>query len=299
MPNLTRLPADVEVDALLAVLDRDGAAIVAAAMTPAQLAAVRDEIAPYSEATPFGRDAFTGGHTRRTGDLVERSPTCRALIQHQTILQAAREFLAPYCETIQLHLTQMIRISAGQAAQPLHRDRLAWGGFLPATIEPQFNTIWAVSDFTSTNGATRVVPGSHRWDPARQASEAEVCQAEMPAGSVFVYTGSVIHGGGAHQGGEDRWGLNLTYCLGWLRQEENQYLSCPPAIARTLDPALRALLGYAMGSYALGYMTPPVGPGEGPETLPPDLMFGGGADQTWGGDALFAQVADRAARGAM
>ncbi len=299
MPSLTRLPRDVRVDDLLDALDRDGAAIIEAAMSPEQVAAVQAEIAPYSEATPHGRDAFTGAHTRRTGALVARSPTCRALIQHDTILQAARAFLAPYCETIQLHLTQMIRISPGQAAQPLHRDRLAWGGYLPADIEPQFNTIWAVSEFNAGNGATRVAPGSHRWDPTRKAADAEVCQAEMSAGSVLVYTGSVIHGGGAHQGGADRWGLNLTYCLGWLRQEENQYLSCPPAIARTLDPELRALLGYAMGSYALGYMTPPVGPGEGPETLPPELMFGGDAGQTWGGDALFDQVAERAAKGGM
>ena len=86
----------------------------------------------------------------------------------------------------------------------------------------------------------------------------------MKAGSVLVYSGSVIHAGGENRTDADRVGINITYCLGWLRQEENQYLSCPPAIARTLEPELQALLGYAMGSYALGYYSPPLPPGEAP-----------------------------------
>ena len=84
---------------------------------------------------------------------------------------------------------------------------------------------------------------------------------------------SVFHGG-ANVSDEDRWGLNITYALGWLRQEENQYLSCPPDIARTLDPELQALIGYAMGSYALGYFTPPLPAGEGPEVVPPEFALG-------------------------
>ena len=90
----------------------------------------------------------------------------------------------------------------------------------------------------------------------------------------------------------DRVGINITYCLGWLRQEENQYLSCPPAIARTLDPKLQALLGYAMGSYALGYYTPPLPPGEGPEVVPPQFALGEAAATGWGED-LLATVTER------
>lgn len=96
----------------------------------------------------------------------------------------------------------------------------------------------------------------------------------MKRGSVLVYTGSVVHGGGANVSQADRIGLNITYALGWLRQEENQYLACPPEIARGLDPELQDLLGYAMGSYALGYFSPPTAPGLDPEVVPPTYALG-------------------------
>ena len=79
----------------------------------------------------------------------------------------------------------------------------------------------------------------------------------MSAGSVFIYSGSVLHGGGANKSNSSRVGLNLTYCLGWLRQEENQYLSCPPDIAKDFDGELQNLLGYTQGEYALGYYSNP------------------------------------------
>ena len=155
----------------------------------------------------------------------------------------------------------------GQEAQPIHRDRWVWGARLRG-LEPQLNTIWALTSFTRENGATQVVPGSVDWPDDRTATAEEIAHAEMDAGSVLVYTGTVFHGGGANTTDADRVGLNITYALGWLRQEENQYLSCPPEIARTLDPELQELLGYATGQYALGYYTPPLPPGEGPELVP-------------------------------
>ena len=142
-----------------------------------------------------------------------------------------------------------------------------------------------------------MVPGSNTWNPERQAEDHEIAYAEMEAGSVLVYSGSVIHSGGKNQAVSDRMGLNITYCLGWLRQEENQYLSCPPDIAKDFAPELQALLGYAMGSYALGYFTPPLPPGEGPEITPPDWLFGAKA-KGWG-DSLYDKVSERAADGAM
>ena len=102
----------------------------------------------------------------------------------------------------------------------------------------------------------------------------------MKAGSVLIYSGSVMHSGGANVSDGDRLGLNLTYALGWLRQEENQYLACPPEIARTLDPELQHLIGYAMGQYALGYYTPPLPPGEGPEVVSPDFALGASVTQS-------------------
>jgi ectoine hydroxylase-related dioxygenase (phytanoyl-CoA dioxygenase family) len=137
------------------------------------------------------------------------------------------------------------------------------------------NTIWAMTEFTEANGATQVVPGSPSWAEGRRAQPDEIGYAEMSPGSVLVYSGSVIHAGGANRSDGDRIGINLTYALGWLRQEENQYLSCPPDIARTLDPKLQALLGYQMASYALGYFSPPLPPGQGPEGVPPEYALGG------------------------
>ncbi len=273
MPELQTLPATASSDEILAVLSRDGALILADVLTPAQVDRVRGEIMPYVEATEFGRDDFTGNRTTRTGALVARSPTCRELIMNETVLAGANAYLKPFCERIQLHLTQVIRITPGQKEQAIHRDRWAWGTYLQG-IEPQFNTIWAITDFTRENGATQVCPGSLDWPDDHRPAEDEIGYAVMRAGSVLVYSGSVFHGGGANVSDGDRVGINITYTLGWLRQEENQYLSCPPEIARTLDPELQALIGYSMGGYALGYYTPPLPPGQGPEVVPPQFALG-------------------------
>jgi len=233
---------------------------------------LREETDPYMEASENGRDDFTGRLTTRTGGLVLRSKGCRTLIQHAQILALCDGFLLDYCERYQLHLGQIIRIRPGQKAQQIHRDRWAWGKHL-SHLEPQLNTIWALTDFTAENGATQVVPGSAKWEDARQAEPHEIAQAEMTKGSVLVYTGSVFHGGGRNSSDGDRIGLNLTYSLGWLRQEENQYLSTPPHSARRLAPDLQRLVGYAMAQYALGYFTPPGDPGEGPEMVSPQAAL--------------------------
>jgi ectoine hydroxylase-related dioxygenase (phytanoyl-CoA dioxygenase family) len=296
MPTLVHLPPDCSPAAVTAALRTDGACIIDDVLDGPALDRLKGEIMPYVLATPTGMDDFTGRKTTRTGALAARSAACRDLIMHPTLTAAAEDFLLPFADTYQLHLTQLIRIMDGQGKQPLHRDRLAWGGFLRADIEPQLNTIWAVTDFTEANGATQVVPGSNHWDDARQAQPHEIGYAEMRAGSVLVYSGSVIHAGGANVSGADRMGLNITYCLGWLRQEENQYLACPPDVAAGFAPELQRLLGYGMGSYALGYFTPPLPPGEGPEVVPPDWLFSG--ERKGWGDALYEKVSARAVEGA-
>ena len=281
MLHLVTLPADTPPDAILEVLRRDGALILADAASPAEIDALVDELRPWIDATPNGADDFTGHLTTRTGALVARSPRVRPLVADPRILALADGFLLPACERYQLHLGQVIRIRPGQKAQAIHRDRWAWGTHL-AHLEPQLNTIWALTDFTQANGATVVVPGSTLWPDDRRPEPHEIAFAEMAKGSLLLYTGSVFHGGGANSSGGDRIGLNLTYALGWLRQEENQYLACPPEIARDLSPELRRLIGYAMGSYALGYFTPPLAPGEGPELVSPEWLL----DSTRGGSGF-------------
>jgi len=294
---LKYLPANAKPEDLVETLKTDGACVVEGVLDADGLATMKSECMPFIDATEAGRDDFTGRKTTRTGALVARSQACRDAVMQPTIVDGAKAFLAPYCETIQLHLTQFIRIKPGQGVQPLHRDRLAWGGYLLPTLEPQFNTIWAITDFTKENGATNVIPGSNTWDPERTPSRDEVDYAEMDAGSVLIYSGSVVHSGGANVSDADRIGLNITYALGWLRQEENQYLSCPPEIAKDFDPELQAMLGYAMGSYALGYFTPPLPPGKGPEVVPPDFLFNGKV-ASWG-DEMYEKVSARAHDGAV
>jgi len=273
MTPLQHLPADAESSAIVAAVQQDGAVILDDVLNESFIAALREETDPYMEHTRNGEDHFAGHHTTRTGGLLVRSEKCRQLIEHETILNPCNEFLAPYCERVQLHLTQIIRIRPGETAQKIHRDRWAWGKHL-SHLEPQFNTIWAITDFTSENGATQVVPGSTQWPDDQEIQPEQITQAEMKAGSVLVYSGSVFHGGGANTSDQDRIGINITYALGWLRQEENQYLSCPPELAKDMSPTLQGLAGYAMGQYALGYFTPPGAPGEGPEVVPPQYALG-------------------------
>ncbi|MDG2333129.1 MAG: phytanoyl-CoA dioxygenase family protein [Myxococcota bacterium] len=261
MPELAHYPKDAPAEKILASIRSDGACILDDVLEPGFVAALRGETDVHMEATENGHDAFAGKLTTRTGGLVVRSPKCRELIQHPRILEFCDGFLLEFCERYQLHLGQIIRIRPGETEQPIHRDRWAWGTHL-AHVEPQLNTIWALSDFTAENGATRVVPGSTRWDDSRKAEPGEITLAEMKAGSVLVYTGSVFHSGGANTSQDDRIGLNITYTLGWLRQEENQYLSAPPELAKEFDSELQRLIGYSMGQYALGYYTPPGAPGE-------------------------------------
>lgn len=290
MPKLEMLPVGTPNEKIQEILKRDGALIVTGVLSEADLKQIKAEIMPYVEATPNGTDAFTGEKTTRTGALVARSPKCRELIMNPIVLETVQKFLEPYCERVQLHLTQVIRIKPGQTAQQIHRDRWAWGTHL-TNVEPQCNTIWAISEFTKENGATQVCPGSLDWADDYQPTPDQIGYAEMPAGSVLIYTGGVFHGGGANVSNGDRIGMNITYTLGWLRQEENQYLSCPPEIARTLSPELQALIGYSMGSYAMGYYTPPLPAGEGPECVPPEYVLGGEASiGTLGNAELLASI---------
>ena len=273
MLELAYFDADAEDEEILSALREDGACVLVDVMGENLKSRVSEELQPFIEATPTGRDDFTGRLTGRTGALVARSEASRELVMHPTLTGLAQQFLGPYTDKIQLHLSQIINIQPGQGAQPRHRDRLAWGGYVPPEIEPQFNTLWALTDFTEENGATRVVPGSVKWPPERRATDEETIQAVMKAGSVLLYSGSVIHGGGQNLSDSDRTGINITYCLGWLRTEENQYLSCPPSVAKNLDPDLQEMLGYTMGTYALGYFSDPEGVTEVNDLRPPEFVL--------------------------
>ena len=126
---------------------------------------------------------------------------------------------------------------------------------------------------------TQAVPGSHKWDKNREPLPEEIAYAEMKAGSVFIYTGSVLHGGGTNNTDSPRLGVFLHYAPGWLRQEENQYLSCPPEIAKDFSPELRSLIGYSKGGYVLGFFSDPEDKEGKLESVSPEKIFGESKDK--------------------
>ena len=214
---------------------RAGCVVVERLAPVEQLDRIEAELEPYLDATPAGGDEFTGHNTRRTGSLLARSPSFGALAAHPLVLGALDRVLGDHATSYQLHLTQVIEIGPGEPAQLVHRDQWAFDFFpFPAGFEVECHTMWAMSDFTEENGATRVIPGSHEWEDKLRPTVDETVPAEMPKGSVLFYLGSLYHGGGANRLGERAARASTSgYTLSWLRQEENQYLACPPEVARS------------------------------------------------------------------
>jgi hypothetical protein len=251
---IKHLPVSASADEICTALGDDGCVVVDNVVRPEVMDEVARELRPFAENTPLGPDDFSGRRTRRTGGLIARSPKSRELVMHPVVLGATAKMLG-HATSFQLHLTQIISIGPGEPAQTIHRDQWAFDFFpFPRGYEVQCNTIWAMTDFTAENGATRVIPGSNHFDDKLRFTEADTEPAEMSKGSVLFYTGSIYHGGGANRSKEIRTGINITYNVSWLRQEENQYLSVPLDIARTLPVDLLRLMGYRLGAYALGYV---------------------------------------------
>jgi ectoine hydroxylase-related dioxygenase (phytanoyl-CoA dioxygenase family) len=245
----TATPADVT-----AALRKDGFVIVDNLVSNELMDRVAEELEEHIDITPTGNDDFVGRMTRRTGSLIARSPASRELVMHPLVLGAAADLLAK-ATVYQLHLTQVISVLPGETDQPLHRDELAWDFFpFPVDYDVQCNTMWALTDFTVENGATRLVPGSHLTQGKQTYPDEAIVRAEMERGSIFFYTGKIYHGAAANKSDKVRQGINNTYCVGWVRQEENQYLSTPIEVARTLDEDLLKVMGYQMGGLAMGYI---------------------------------------------
>ena len=251
--TLTHVPADTSAEEIHEILARDGALVIDDLASVDLIDEIAAEMAPFIDGTPNGSDDFSGRSTKRTGALIARSPSSRELVTHPLVLDVAGKLLHQ-ASTFQVHLTQIISIGPDSPSQSIHRDEWAFDFFpFPSDVHPQCNTIWAMTDFTEHNGGTRVIPGSQEWEADLKHSVDETVPVEMSKGSCLLYTGKVYHGGGANRSDTVRTGLNLTYCVAWLRQEENQYLSCLRDMALTLDDDLLKLMGYQIGAYALGY----------------------------------------------
>jgi ectoine hydroxylase-related dioxygenase (phytanoyl-CoA dioxygenase family) len=251
-------------DEIHSALERDGALIVEGLLSEDVVDRVNSEVeATLEAADPDGAlfdpimKAFHGPYTKQVAGVAALSPTFATDVMcHPLLLALCDRVLLPSCARYQLNLGHLLQRGPGSDDQILHRDEAVWSDVPKPSPELQLASVIAFVDFTKENGATRVVPGSHRW-PDRLLSPAEqfiqpppapdqIAYAEMPAGSAVVYIGGTIHGGGGNTTDVPRRGAHLSYCLGWLRTEENNYLAVPPPIAATLPREAQEVLGYAV-----------------------------------------------------
>jgi ectoine hydroxylase-related dioxygenase (phytanoyl-CoA dioxygenase family) len=253
--QIQRLTADASAREVSAALREHGVVIVERLADAALCDRVSAELEPWLADTPPGGDDFSGRNTRRTGALLTRCPSSVEMVAHPLMLDVVDRSLWADKTTFQLHLTQSIAIGPDSPPQVLHRDQWCFDFFpFPADVDVEVSTIWALDDFTEANGATRVVPDSHRLPNGTRFAYDQSLPAEMPRGSVVLYLGSTYHGGGANRSDRVRVGINVDYVLGWLRQEENQYLSYTLDEVRHFPERVQRLLGYEVGAYALGYI---------------------------------------------
>ena len=272
--------AQLDADVLLA-LDRHGFAVIEHAVPAASCDRVVAEMRPYINATPHGLHGLGG--TRRTGAVVARSPASHELIAHPAILQLAKSVLGEqrlagsavqidgrsgkgekgFRYPWHLHLTQVIDVGPGGGSEAMphqlkmHRANGMWvHDFQAASLDPQLEVMWALTDFTVDNGATHIVLGSHREEPraGKRSHREPTIQAAMPQGSALIWTGWSVHGAGVNASSDRRIGMNINYALGFLVQEENQFLACPPSLARHLPVSMQRLLGYRQPAGALNYV---------------------------------------------
>lgn len=233
------------------ILERDGCIVLERLLPPSVVDGIAQELLTRFEQAKFGSGRFVGYRTRRLGSILRKSGSACRMLAHPVVVAAMENMLKPWCDSIQLNLSQGISIYPGEKAQILHRD----DELFPVRSfkgELMANAMWALCDFTQENGATQVVPGSHLWPRDREPLPHETVAAEMQKGSVLIYRGSLIHGGGGNRSHAPRPGVIFGYNLGWLRQGENQYLAYPPDVARYLPPEVQRLIGYSVHRPNLG-----------------------------------------------
>ena len=251
--EITSLEPTVSIEDLLEILDRDGCAIIKNLATRETIDRIGTELGSDIEDTLPGNGEFVGYRTKRTHTVLTNSKTAGLLALQPMIMAVTDKVLGPYCNKFQLSSSVVISLGPGEEKQELHRDDLVYPFKHPITQQSVITVIWALDEFTEENGATLVVPGSHYWDDERKPNIKDAVPASMSRGSVVILLGSVYHAGGTNQTNATRTGLLYGYCLGWLRQEQNQYLAVPPSVAINLPEDLQKLIGYTVHEPFLGW----------------------------------------------
>ena len=238
---------------LAARVEQDGFVILEGAIEPALVASLRDTALRCMEAldVAFGQNVFLGERTRRLFNLLARDRLFEQVPVHPAVLPVVEGVLD---HELLLSSLTAIEMQPGETAQPLHADD---GSINLPRPHPAITctALWALTDFDADNGATRLVPGSHRADRRpRKGEQADCVQAEMKAGSVVVYHGSTWHGGGDNRSDAPRLGIVANYCAGFLRQEECQLLALPRERVVDFEPRLRKLVGYGTYRGLMGHV---------------------------------------------
>jgi len=246
------LDKDSRTNEILQALKDDGGVIVANLVNDDVVDQVSKELRPHYDAHGAKHQSdFYGYTTLRIYAVPGVSRASLDLIAHPRVLEVADGILNPHCDNYQLGSSAAIEIHPGEKDQELHRDDDIYPVRIPG-VDFQISAMWALNDFTEVNGATRLVPGSHDLRSVDDVAEDDIVQATMPKGSVIFYMGSTIHGGGANKSDSPRSGMVSTYSLGWLRQEDNQYLCIPRDVADNFPEHVRRLLGYQTHGQCLG-----------------------------------------------
>jgi hypothetical protein len=221
-------------------------------LVPCALAAALDaDLQPGFARTLFCDGDFYGERTKRLGSLLARSDHAAAFVQHPLVLGIVERVLGRWCDTIQLNLTQAIELHPGAPRQLPHRDQDMWEG-VKGEVEYLVNVMWPFTPYTAENGATIVYPDSHGARALVEGEPVGAFAAEMPPGSALLFLGPTLHGAGGNRTAAVRRGMIVSYCLGWLKPYENQWLAYPPPVARRFAPQLAALVGYRQHRPNLG-----------------------------------------------
>lgn len=197
------------------------------------------------------RNVFEGTNTVRIYNLLAHGPLYQRIAEHPSVLPIVDRVLDPECLVSSL---SSIAIRPGETAQPIHADDQLIP--LPKPHPPLVcNSMWAFTEFTADNGATRIIPGSHKRDGSPTFGQVyDTVAAEMRRGSVMIYDGALWHGGGANTSDRTRLGVAMNYCAGYIRQQENQQLGLPRELVKTFSPRLRALVGYSVYRRLIGHL---------------------------------------------
>jgi len=232
-------------------LETDGCCVLPRLVARSTIARINAELASDFASTPMCSGDFYGERTKRFGRLLSRSPTIADLVLHPLILSLAEHILGPWCDSIQLNVTQAIEIHPQAVSQFPHRDQDMWWGE-KGRIEYLINVIWPLTPFVQDNGATLLWPGTHGRGALSEPDGAAPIAAECDPGDAIVFLGSTLHGAGANITASPRRGIVIGYSLGWLKPYENPWLAYPPEIARGFSRDLAALVGYRQHRPNLG-----------------------------------------------